>query len=85
MPIQRHPNCKQDRCKTCLEDATTLTDYLFERTGLQRRFHDMLGEYRRWLDINEIPAESPTGWPMPEVYQRENVDAFVKHMVGEEE
>ena len=82
LPIQRHPYCKVDRCEICLEDCLALNDYLFERTGLQRRFHDMLGEYRAWLDSYGILAESPSGWALPTVFQEKNVEAFIAEQIG---
>lgn len=85
LPIQHHPTCDGDRCETCLNDCIALTDYLFERTGLQRQFHDMLGEYRSWLDREGIPAESKHGWPMPQVFKQENVEAFITHCNGDGE
>jgi len=85
LPKQRHILCDKDRCEVCLNDCVALTDYLFERTGLQRQFHDMLGEYRTWLDKNHIPAESEYGWPRPQVFDAKNVDAFIEFQVGEVE
>ena len=41
----------------------------------------MLGEYGTWLDENEIPAESKTGWPTPAVYESQNVEAFIASMM----
>jgi len=76
--------CSIDRCETCLADCIALTDYLFERTGLLRQFHDMLGEYRAFLDKQHIPAESKYGWPLPAVFDANNVEAFISDMVGEE-
>lgn len=84
MPIQRHRDCSDDRCTKCLEDAQLLTDYLFERTGLVPRFHDILGEYRTWLDKNNIDAESRYGWPLAAVYAPKNVEGFIRHAIGED-
>lgn len=83
LPKMRHLKCDRDRCSVCLEDCIALTDYLFERTGLQRQFHDMLGEYRTWLDRNHIPAESKYGWPLPAVFDSKNIEAFIQHEIGE--
>ena len=85
LPKMRHGACQKDRCSVCLEDCQALTDYLLERTGLQRQFHDMLREYRTWLERNGIPAESKYGWPLPAVYASANVEAFIRHAIGEEE
>jgi hypothetical protein len=43
----------------------------------------MLGEYRLWLDNEGIPAESRSGWPMPEVFEPQNIEAFIIYFTGE--
>jgi hypothetical protein len=81
-PLQRHPHCKIDRCQICLADCEALTDYLLDRTQLSRHRFDILGEYRLWLDQHEIPAESPSGWPLPAVFDAENIKAFIADMTS---
>ena len=76
-PEQRHPNCTNDRCKTCLQDADNLMIYLEGATG--DTWHDLLGKYRSWLDNNDIYAETEHGWPSINVYLPENIDAFVEY------
>lgn len=39
---------------------------------------DVLSLYRKWLDINEIPAEGKDGWPTEECYREENIQGFLK-------
>jgi hypothetical protein len=39
--------------------------------------NDVLMEYREWLDINGVPAETD-GWPSTEAYQDHNINLFVR-------
>lgn len=75
MVIQRHQNCQDHGCKICLKDIQTLGDEIESRLGLHHLDH--LGEYRKWLDANDIPSETAWGWATPEVFDEKNVSAFI--------
>lgn len=60
-----------------LHCASCLHADLERLTQCDRRRTDILCEYRRWLDANGIPAEVD-GWPSPEAYNQQNVNAFVE-------
>ncbi len=77
MTLQRHTNCDKDRCSICLEDCEVLETELAERTGLEKKYCDHLGEYRTWLDRNNIPAETEHGWFTEEVFDEENINNYV--------
>ena len=72
--LQRHPNCKNSDCGICLDDAIALERHLIQRTG--DTYHDLLGEYRTWLDKRGITAETEYGWPTEQAYDDENINAF---------
>jgi hypothetical protein len=72
-----HINCEDADCKVCLADAFRLEKYLFEKTRTDRKYHDLLSEYRVWVDAHNIPAETEFGWPTVETYEHENIEAFI--------
>lgn len=61
--------CDKLRCE--LEDRT--------KSG---RYYDMLGQYRKWFDDQEIESEGEDGWPMDLVFAEENIQAFVDYWLG---
>lgn len=73
-PVRRHHNCAESDCRTCLDDHQALADYLQEKIG---GCQDWLGEYRKWLDANGIPAEV-NGWASRQAFDEKNVSAFIK-------
>jgi hypothetical protein len=76
IPKSRHSNCNNDGCQTCLADAQSLQEYLEEKTGITWR--DTLGDYRKWLDNNNIPAETDHGWFTDNVFKPENIAAYIE-------
>jgi len=77
LPMQRHSNCPDTQCRTCLDDISALGDFLHQETKLSRRSIDILGHYRTWLDRNKIPAETEHGWPTVNVFSAANVNAYL--------
>ena len=78
---QRHIDCQDARCRVCLDDAFRLEKRLEDEMGTGNRI-DVLGRYRRWMDDKDIPAETEWGWSTSEVYQEENIKAFVRDWLG---
>lgn len=76
-PVRHHFDCMFYQCQTCLDDHGRLAEYIEASSGLSSRYHDFLGEYRSWLDANEIYAEGKDGWATRESWDKKNVDAFV--------
>lgn len=81
IPKRQHENCDNYECKVCLADHSALAEYFQYR--LKNAKEDWLMQYRRWLDANEIPAET-NGWASKEAFAKENVDAFIDHWIGNE-
>lgn len=81
IPEQRHPDCAEDRCRVCLDDMWALMAY-FDATIGDLKI-DWLAKYRSFLDARGIPAESEHGWPLPVVYEHDNVLAFVREWTEE--
>ena len=75
--ILHHSNCNIRRCRTCLDDASNLEKYLHYQIDRKRK-HDVLGEYRFWLDKKEIESENEHGWILPSAYKKENIMGFIK-------
>jgi len=50
---------------------------LNSRCGLSGKYIDILGRYRRWLDDQGIRSEGEDGWPLPLVFEEDNITAFV--------
>ena len=72
--LQRHPNCENQRCAVCLEDAAALGQHLIKLTG--DTYHDLLGEYHTWLSKHDIPPQTEHGWPTEQAYDDANINAF---------
>ena len=79
IPKRRHPDCKNDDCKVCLEDHRALELYFLSQLW---RGPDWLGEYRTWLDKHKIPAEA-NGWGSREAFDPTNINAFVAERTAE--
>lgn len=74
---QRHINCKNSRCRICLEDAEILEQKLTDLTSTGNRF-DLLGHYHKWLSNKGINPETEFGWFTEKVFDDENIEEFCK-------
>jgi len=75
-PTQRHQYCKIEHCQTCLDDCWDLQKYLSEQSEIDTIDH--LGAYRTWFDKQGINTESEFGWPLPMVFDADNIGAYLE-------
>ena len=75
---QRHPYCQITNCLICLEDCDNLAEALHKLTKTKSDKVDILYEYRKWLDSQEIESEGDSGWSLPIVFEEETINLFVK-------
>ena len=74
--LQRHPNCKEDECRICLEDHEALEDRLGKETGVM--LCDHLCQYRRFIDKRlGRSSETEWGWGCPEIFEEGNIKAYL--------
>lgn len=73
-PVRRHPDCAESDCDVCLHDHNHLGLYIGLKCG-GSLLTDWLGEYRKWLDKQGIPAEV-NGWASRQAFDGKNVSAF---------
>ncbi len=75
--LQRHPNCKQDNCEVCLEDHEALEERLRKEMG--GNLIDHLCQYRKFMDKRlGRSSETDWGWACPEVFEEENIKAYLR-------
>ncbi len=78
-PTLRHPYCNIVSCNECFSDHQLLWDFLEEQ--LPEHNTDYLMNYRNWIDKKlGHTTETRWGWATPEVFEKKNIDAFVKHI-----
>jgi len=61
-----------------------LLEKLYELTNSTPHITDILRDYRMWFDKHGIESEGEDGWPLPLVFEEENIQAFVKDWKEEE-
>ena len=70
---RKHMLARCDELRTNLEERCGGMDHL-----------DMLGQYRKWFDDQNIESECEDGWPMDLVFEESNIQAFVEDWLGED-
>jgi len=81
IPIRRHLDCNDDNCLICLQDHDYLDNYFYHHLNNLCPPKDWLGEYRKWLDENEIPSEI-NGWASRESFIEKNIARFISERRG---
>ena len=66
-----------DMMKRCNELRKVLENHLVKLRVNPSRF-DMLGEYRKWWDKQNIDSETEDGWPKEFVFKTENINRFIR-------
>ena len=72
-----HRNCTVSRCLTCLSSVNNLEKYLHQEIDVENKI-DVLGEYRLWLDFNDMVSENKSGWILPSAYEHSNIKMFIR-------
>jgi len=71
-----HPNCQSNNCIVCLKDHRALEHILWKKIGMNTSIHDVLYEYRSWLDRHKIPSHTEWGWASVETFRDSNIEQF---------
>ena len=74
-----HPYCEISRCTVCYADAMALMERLNKDTGVDTIDH--LAHYRTFLEKKTGRCMvTEYGWFEPEVFDEENIQAYVDSM-----
>jgi len=76
-PRLNHPFCKNKKCLICLNDHEHLGKYLDIRCNTKNKV-DHLGKYLKWLSDNGISPETDWGWMVPEAFDNNNIENYIK-------
>lgn len=66
-------------CQICLNDHITLGEWLYKITNTNRKYADILCEFRKYLD-NVLCVENAevNGWLSPEYQTQDIYDSFIE-------
>jgi len=78
-----HPNCRDNRCSTCLSDHLKLGKLLDNFCKTDNRI-DHLGKIHLWMSKNNQQPETEYGWATPETFDMDNINAYIEAYINGE-
>lgn len=81
IPVRHAWNCYSD-CQQCLDEHIYLAHFLLKSTNTTPIQFDILSQYRKYLDKNNIESEGMDGWGNENAFDPDNMQNFINWFSG---